>query len=1109
MKTGALFAILLSLTVIRSGQDIQSLRGASASHILDAVRPRSMSGYGNLPLSFEPNHGQADRGVKFLSRGSGYTLFLTDREAVFETQSGQDPSALRSLRMRVISGNPQPRLVGEDRLPGTANYFIGNDAANWHTAIPTYSRVRYAAVYPGIDLLYYGNQRQLEFDLVVAPGADPERIKLRFTGFRKLRITNDGDIIATTSDGQMTIHKPLAYQAEHAQQLRGQSDTRRMISGRFVLLGKRTVGFVVSGYDKRQALIIDPTLAYSTYLGGSGRDFGNGIASDGSGNVYLTGSTESTDFPVSPGAFQGTTNGLGVAFVTKLNPKGSAIVYSTYLGGSQSNDDSGAAIAVDPEGNAYVTGTAFSTNFPITPNPIQTSNNAAAGFGSNAFIAKLNPSGTSLIYSTYLGGSVSDSGAAIAVDAAGDAYVTGSGCQNNFPVTAGAFQTPNAVASSAFVSELNPSGTGLVYSTCLGSPTLYSSFGVGIALDGAGDAYIAGGTNADDFPVTQGAFQGSNNSFINSASNAFVSELGSGGSNLIFSTYLGGSGGDFATGIGRDTVGNVYVTGVTFSSDFPVTSGAFQLSNAASGNSFSNGFVTKLNSSGTALVYSTYLGGSGIPNSGGDLSNAIRIDQAGEAYVTGSATSTDFPITGDALQKQNNASSGNSNAFLAELNSAGNRLLFSTYLGGSNFDYAQAMALDGSGNVYVTGVSGSNDFPVTQSAFQTTNKSGVTSFVLKGSGFAPAGAALQFIPVTPCRMADTRNATGPFGGPEMAAGSTRDFDISQSGCQIPSDATAYSLNVTVVPDSTLHYLTIWPAGETQPLVSTLNSDGRVKANAAVVPAGANGGIDVFVTDATHVILDIDGYFVPAGTSGALAFYPVAPCRIADTRNADGPLGGPFMAGGTIRSFPIPSSNCGLPPTAQAYSLNITAVPHSTLHYLSTWPTGQTQPLVSTLNSSTGTVTANAAIVPAGINGAISVFVYDDADVILDVNGYFAPQNGQGLSLYTVTPCRVLDTRNDAGAFNGTLAVNVTGSSCSPPSTAQAFVLNATVVPQGVLDYLTLWSEAGTQPLVSTLNATDGAVTSNMAIVPASMGSINAFANGTTNLILDLSSYFAP
>jgi hypothetical protein len=352
----------------------------------------------------------------------------------------------------------------------------------------------------------------------------------------------------------------------------------------------------------------------------------------------------------------------------------------------------------------------------------------------------------------------------------------------------------------------------------------------------------------------------------------------------------------------------------------------------------------------------------------------------------------------------------------------------------------------------------------------------------------------------------------------MGGGSSREFDIPQSACGIPATAAAYSLNVTVAPDNVLGYLTLWPTGQPQPFLSLLNSDGRIKANAAIMPAGVNGGVSIFVTDTTHVVLDIDGYFVPVGTASALAFYPLFPCRIADTRNSTDPLGGPFIPAGSTRTFPVLSSNCGIPSTAQAYSMNVTALPHSTLRYLTVWPTGETQPNVSTLNALTGTVTANAAIVPAGTDGDISVFVWDDADVLLDVNGYFAPPADGGLSLNAITPCLVIDTRGSSGSFTGTLEVDVGASACVPPSTAQAYVLNATAIPSGQLNYLTLWPAGTLQPYVSTLNLWDGAITSNMAIVPPQNDKINAFVSnyfdyyfgyGSTDLILNLSGYFAP
>ncbi|MGA3210287.1 MAG: Ig-like domain repeat protein, partial [Terriglobales bacterium] len=376
----------------------------------------------------------------------------------------------------------------------------------------------------------------------------------------------------------------------------------------------------------------------------------------------------------------------------------------------------------------------------------------------------------------------------------------------------------------------------------------------------------------------------------------------------------------------------------------------------------------------------------------------------------------------------------------------------------------------------------------------------------------PIPTAVQFVPVTPCRVVDTRNADGPFGGPELTTGETRSFAILSGPCTgIPATASAYSLNVTVVPPGPLGYLTIWPAGEGQPTVSTLNSlDGRIKANAAIVPAGSSGAVSVYVNNTTNVVLDIDGYFEPS-SSASLEFYPLTPCRVVDTRGATGTLGGPSLVAKTERDFPVKDGLCSIPETAMAYSLNFTVIPPTggTLAYLTVWPQGETQPLVSTLNDLTGTVVANAAIVPAGASGEVAVYPSDDTNLVIDVNGYFAAPGTGGYSLYAVTPCRVLDTRKTTGEFTGELTVKVTGSSCAPPSTAKGFVFNATVIPSGDLGYLTLWPDGESQPVVSTLNALDGDITSNMAIVPNSDGETDSFASGTTQLVLDISAYFAP
>ena len=372
--------------------------------------------------------------------------------------------------------------------------------------------------------------------------------------------------------------------------------------------------------------------------------------------------------------------------------------------------------------------------------------------------------------------------------------------------------------------------------------------------------------------------------------------------------------------------------------------------------------------------------------------------------------------------------------------------------------------------------------------------------------------ASRFVPITPCRVADTRNVMGPFGGPALAAYTSRDFAIPNGGCKIPAAATAYSLSVALVPHGSLGYMTVWPAGQPQPFVATLTSaDGRIRTNAAIVPAGTNGAVSFFATDPTDIVIDINGYFVPATDPTGLAFYPLAPCRVADTRNAASPFGGPSLSARGTRTFPILQSSCGIPAGAQAYSLNFAAVPKGSLGYLTAWPTGKPQPLAASLVAATGAITANAVIVPAGTNGSVDVYSTDDTDLVIDMAGYFASPGSGGLSLYNLPPCRVLDTRLPSGTlpFSGARDVNVGASGCGPPPSAPAYVFNATVVPPGAFSYLTLWPQGQPQPTVATLNASDGAITSNMAIVPARNGSISVFALDPTHLVLDIFGYFGP
>jgi beta-propeller repeat-containing protein len=1050
--------------------------------LLLVVVPLAAAGnsYGRLPLSFEPNEGQTDARVKFLSRASGYTLFVTADEAVF---AGRDGSV---ERMRLVGANPKPRFEPLDKQPGISNYFIGNDPSKWRTNVPNYGRVALRGVYPGIDLIFYGNERQLEYDWGVAPGADPKRIHVKWEGTNHLTKNASGDLVLSASLGvSMVQRKPVILQEG------------KRIEGGYAVHG-REVAFELAKYDAGKPLVIDPVLVYSTYLGGSGFDDGNGIAVDGSGNAYVTGSTLSTNFPTA-NSLQAS-NGSGSinydAFVTKINATGSAYVYSTYLGGS--GFDRGGGIAVDGSGNAYVTGSTNSTNFPTT-DPIQASYGGGNG---DAFVTKINAAGSALVYSTYLGGGGFDDGSGIAVDGSGNAYVTGGTGSTNFP-TANPLQASIGGGGDAFVTKINAAGSALVYSTYLGGRlhALVQPPGVGpagdgasgIAVDGAGNAYVTGVTSSTDFPTAK-PLQAS----LNGGLNAFVTKINAAGSAYVYSTYLGGSAEDSGQGIAVDGAGNAYITGVTTSIDFP-TANPLQGSN---GGSSYDAFVTKINAAGSALVYSTYLGGSGF-----DIAWGVAVDGSGNAYVTGYTTSTDFP-TINPLQAGNGG--GNGDAFMTKINADGSAYQYSTHLGGSR-SQGGGIAVDGQGNAYVTGYTTSTDF-LTTNRLQASSGGGDDAFVLSIS--APQiSPATHFVPVTPCRIGDTRNANGPFGGPAIAGGVSRDFVIPNSACGVPSTAASYSMNVAVVPRGTLGFLTLWPSGQSRPLVATLNSiDGRIKSNAAIVPAGANGAISVFATDTTDVILDINGYFVAGSSPAALAFYPLTPCRFTDTRTPNA-VGGPSLAAQTARSFPILAGNCGVPATAQAYSLNFTAIPKGpSVGYMTAWPAGRQQPLVASLNDPTGTVLSNAAVVPAGANtGAVNVFTTDNTDLVIDINGHFAPQGTGGLSLYTVTPCRVLDTRLPAGLqpFNTTRDVNVTASPCGIPATAQAFVFNATAVPPGFLGYITMWPQGQTQPLAATLNAYDGAITNNMAIVPTTTGSISVYPSAPTHLVLDIVGYFAP
>jgi len=717
---------------------------ATAAEPDQATKARIVEAYGKLPLSFEANQGQTDGRVKYLARGPGYMLLLTStetvlllrtqRSAVSSRQSARkdevnkgDQRSRAVLRMQLVGANPHPKISGQDKLPGKSNYFIGNDPEKWYTNIPTYAKVRYKDVYPGIDLIYYGNQRQLEYDLVVAPGADIKAITLIFEGAEKLEINEQGDLVLHIAGGKVMQRAPILYQ-----EINGM---KQPINGHYVLQGNDRVAFQVGAYDVNRPLVIDPVvLTYSSYLGGTLIDLGRDIAVDGNGNAYVTGSTDTdegqaTPFPITPnpGAFDTTFNGVRDVFVTKVNPAGNALVYSTYLGGN--GIDEGQGIALEPlcplNCSASVTGFTTSTDFP-TPGAFQT----VFGGVRDAFMTRLNATGSALTYSTYLGGSLIDTGNDIAVDGGGSAYVTGATDTSELgvpPFPIASFQATFGGVTDAFVTKIDPSQAGaasLIYSSYLGGSLI--DIGNGIAVDATGSAYVTGATDTDQgqvnpFPIIPGALQ----TTFGGVTDAFVAKVNAAGSALTYSTYLGGSLIDIGNDVFVDALGNAYLTGSTNSggaTPFPTTVGAFDIVLGG----LTDAFVTKVNTAGSALVYSTFIGGSLL-----DRGFGIAVDGVGNAYITGSTDSAaDFPTADTPFQP---TFGGVLDAFVTKLNTTGSALSYSTFLGGALIDQGNAIALDPLDDAYVAGSTDTSEFafpPFPIASFQATFGGVTDAFVL-------------------------------------------------------------------------------------------------------------------------------------------------------------------------------------------------------------------------------------------------------------------------------------------------------------------------------------------------------------------------------------------
>jgi hypothetical protein len=664
--------------------------------------------FGRLPLSFETTDAE---GSRFLCRGLDSHVWLSPVEAVLEIEPARkghrklpavdaptspgtaDAPAGPPLRIQWLGANPNARAVPAEELPTKANYFIGNNAAQWRTQVPTYAKVRYQMVYPGIDLVYYGNQRQLEYDFVVAPGADPEPIAWRYEGAARIQIEEGGDLIVHTVGGKLRHHRPVAYQNMNGE--------RKPISVGYVVRESdgRTVGFRVGPYDRTRPLIIDPVLVYSALLGGTGLDKGWDIAVDPDGSVYLTGETASANFPTNNALYPSNSSdriNQRDVFVAKLDAEGTNLVYSTYLGGG--GDDAGFGIALDSVGDVYVTGVTASPNFPFpatATNSISTNLHGAAGLGIypyDAFVVKLDPAGSQLLYSTFIGGTQPDSAMGIAVDEAGRIYVVGATASADFP-TNGTTRPFAGGPHDAFVLKLTTGSTNLIYSTYLGGTG--DDYGFGVAVDSAGSAVVVGLTTSADFPWTTNALQ---TNFAGGPYDVFITKLSPDGATQLYSTYLGGTADDEAHRVVLDNLGNICLAGFTTSLDFPTNNALYSANHG-----FADAFVVKLDPSGANLIYSTYLGGAFNDEVWG-----IAVDTNRNVYVIGGTSSPDFP-TVNAYQS---FLRGSENVFVTRLNANGTALDYSTYLGGFSIDEGYAIAVDHAGNAYITGRTSSANFPV-------------------------------------------------------------------------------------------------------------------------------------------------------------------------------------------------------------------------------------------------------------------------------------------------------------------------------------------------------------------------------------------------------------
>lgn len=1059
-----------------------------------------LAAYGKLPVSFEKNQGQTDPNVKFLARGNGYTLFLTDGEAVLRLRAPKN-EAESVVRIGFARSNAAPEVEGLEIQPGHSNYLIGNNPARWQRNVPLYGRVKYRGVYPGIDAVYYGNQSQIETDYIVAPGSDPKQIVLQVSGGKDLTLNSQGDLLVANAAGDLMLRRPNVYQ-----EIDG---TRREVAANYVRRSSGLVGIQIAAYDSTKPLVVDPVVVYSTYLGGANGGIiaitsATAVAVDSSGDAYVTGQTDTSDFPTTPGALQTqNANNKGYAYIAKLNPTGTALVYSTFLGGS--NGAGAAGIAVDSSGNAYVAGGTNSTDFPVTAGTAIQSAFPPNNMGPSGYFSELDPNGASLLYSTYLGGNGKDVVIGLALDPNANAYVAGNTSSTNFPVTFGhALQTANNTggnASNLFLSRIDATKAGLtslIYSTYLGGSI--GETGGSVAVDSNGNAYLTGSTESFDFPLAN-AFQSS----LFGTADAVVARIDTVNSILVYSTYLGqGSNrGDTGNCIAVDSNSNAYVGGSTYDTNFPTTVGAFEAAFPAAANDYT-GYVARFDttkSGAASLIYATYLGG----RISGDQPHAIAVDSLENAYLTGETWSGEipagnYPFTFGAPYTMGVA--GLQNGFVSVLSATGSNMLFSTYYGtgtaspSADSAIGLGLALDSASppDVFIVGGTESNKFPTTTGSIQTALKGLQDGFVAE---LSPAAA--QGVFVNPSSLAfgnqpkgtasasqtvmlvnNTQNALTITGtGITVTGTNAADFGQTNNCPAVGSTLAALAsctITVTFTPSTTSAEsatLNIADSDASSPQTITLTGTGTTPpAGVSLTPPSLNLGTltvgtpssvqTVTLSNNSAVAVTITSPGITVTGANAADFAATNTCPAVGSTLAAGTTCTinitftPSLAGAESATLSVTDSDASSPQTAAlsgtgtapagSVSVAPTTIAFGTVNVNSTSPVQKV-----TLTNSKATTLTITSVGVAGPNAAD-----------------FAAGSACGASLAANTNCiiSVTFTPTIVGAESATLSIMDTDS--TSPQTVALSGTGAAALPDFTISALPTSATVGTHGTVTTL-----------------------------------------